>query len=273
MHRSLIGLVLVVGISCAPTFIKRGGELFRYQLNKGQSLNYESSTNIKTTLEIKGKIQATQTKIYLRTNQLVVDADSLLRLSIVIDSTAIVNSVNGQPSPLPNPDVIKGKTWSLTIDRQGKVIAAQGLEDVKLYGESGGDLALQYQKILNFLPERSLKTGDRWQKLDTEEGDTTVCHYTLVGFETKSGMRCAKIKVESAVTEKRTGEQMGGTIRLDMKGTGKGQIYFAVKEGMLVSYEQHFSIEGTSEISGPMLPQPMKFPIYSDQDEMMKLVP
>ncbi len=263
------GFAFILG--CAPGVVKKE-TLFTYNLSAGQNLGYESTTNIKTTMVIGEGVQETATKIYLRTNQSVVAADSLIVLSIKIDTVAIENRVNGQLAPVPTPDVLKGKTWSIKMNRSGKVVESKGLEDVKLFGEGGGDLAKQYGEFLSFLPGYPIKIGDRWEKKAADESQTTTSRYTLVKFEKYASFDCAKIAVENEVKMKRNVEQGGGKVTMDLQGTGTGEIYFAVKEGMLISYNQRSSIKGNGEVSGPMLPQPMTFPISIEQDALTILV-
>lgn len=271
MRKNLIVLLSLILISCAPRFMKKG-TLFTYNLSRGQNLRYESKTNIKTTLELAGRVEETKTKIYLRTNQSVAAVDSLLTLVVVIDTVAIENSVNGQPVPVQSPEGLLNRSWSIKIDRTGTVKESKGLEDVELFGEGSGDIVKNYEEFLNFLPGYPLKIGDRWEMKRACENGTSISRYTFLNIEEKDGFACAKIGVKSEMSRKRMVTQGGGAVTMDIKGRGEGEIYFAEKEGLVVSYKQHFSIEGFGEVSTPLLSRPMRFPIYIDQDEATKLV-
>jgi len=152
--------------------------------------------------------------------------------------------VEGRRQKLPFADKLEGKSILMEMDRDGRVISIEGLDQL---GEELKDLRIEimYTQLRPIFPNKELKVGDSWDNR-TESAipiggmliRTKVEEkYTLSGFKQRGNDLCAVIGVDLEIdTKGRTVEKEGGVdVDIDIVGKGKGKIFYAFENSKLLS--------------------------------------
>lgn len=133
------------------------------------------------------------------------------------------------------------------------------------------------------VPDKPIKIGDTWSeaKLDTTtRTDTTrestqtyikdsKSNYTVLVEETKMGLTCLHIQVETEYSSQSSGKMRDTEISSEGDGETKSHVWFAYKEGILVEYLYSDFYEGTTAFSGQMN---MTSPNTRESKSLLKLV-
>ena len=182
---------------------------------------------------------------------------------------------------------IKGKKvrWITTPNGVGRDIVTidslptpkMGDRSMEVDAKSGS--AVQVFKI----PGKQMKIGDTWTeaKLDTNtHTDTTrqstrtyindsKAKYTVLSEDTKMGLSCLHIQVDTDYSTRSWGTMRGSEISSEGSGETTSHAWFAYKEGILVEYNTETFYEGTTAFSGQMN---MTSPNTNESTNSLKLV-
>jgi hypothetical protein len=152
--------------------------------------------------------------------------------------------VEGRRQNLPFADKLEGKSILMEMDRDGRVISTEGLDQL---GEEVKDLRIEnmYTQLRPIFPNKELKVGDSWDNR-TESAipiggmliRTKVEEkYTLSGLKQEGNDLCAVIGVNLEIdTKGRSVEKEGGVdVGIDIVGKGKGKIFYAFENSKLLS--------------------------------------
>ncbi|HEX9972699.1 MAG TPA: hypothetical protein VGD14_11570 [bacterium] len=151
--------------------------------------------------------------------------------------------------------------------------------DRPMEGDAKGWLAVQLFKA----PDKPIKIGETWTeaKLDTNtHTDTTrqstrtsindsKSKFTILDEETKMGLTCLHIQVETEYSSQSSGKMKDTEINTEGEGETKSHAWFAYKEGILVEYNTETFYEGTTAFSGQMN---MTSPNTNESKSSLKLV-
>lgn len=269
MKRALciLSLLLTAG------YIRAGEINLSYKFQPGQVFKYQSLSSMRMTTKVGNQARTMLTKTTLLTTQKIdsIIEDTIIVLSLKIDKIEIETKPQ---VPISGIGEVEGKEVNLRITKSGKVLKMEGAEKLSIMGQPGEKTLEGYIKaFFDFLPDHPVKPKDVWEKKVEDEEGSLKGKYTLIGFEKKDGIKCAKIKAEQELVQEQTQEQMGNKIHTKIEGKSKGEIYFGVEKDILIYRTVMFSLEGEQEISGKSLPQPMTLPIYIDQTQEIKLLP
>ena len=149
----------------------------------------------------------------------------------------------------------KGR-WSIPGGhaKDGETNAEAAKREVK--EETGLDVTDILRRLLIELPEQPVGTDESWKR--TRPDTTNVqgiklitkpdIKYTIVGNEKINGFDCVKISVDGTSSQYGTGTAQGMEIVVDGTVKTKGTMFFAPKQGVLVSVES--TSTGDSNVSG-----------------------
>jgi len=152
--------------------------------------------------------------------------------------------VEGRRQNLPFADKLKGKSILMVIDKDGRVISTEGLDQ---FTEELKDLRLEnmYMQLRPIFPDRELKVGDSWDNRTESAipiggmliGTKVEEKYTFSGFKQKGNDLCAVIEVNLEIdTKGRTVKKEEEVdVDIDIEGKGEGKIFYALKNSRLFS--------------------------------------
>jgi len=220
------------------------GLILAYRMPEKGSLKYEITSTFLQSMDMGG--QSIETESTSMTTMSAASrgmkGDDLL-LTMTIDDASI--SVDA-PGAALDPDMsgVIGQSFEMALSILGEEKDLPDPDSIQYdLGPGGKRSAISsVQMLFPDLPGRPIKVGDSWTTVDgfTEEGaggDMTISFEsvnTLVGFETVSGMECAKIEAE--YTGRMKGSGIEGPAQWESEGEleGVSTWYFAYKEGILV---------------------------------------
>ena len=258
-----LSVVLLSGLILSVAFGQ--GEKLRYQLAKGVTHQYRVTSDSKVKSQMQGQdIQQSLWSFYaISLTGQDVGKDGEIVCIVKIDSNL---SKIDSPMMKDTNRVMKelnGKRSRLTISPIGKVLKTAVIDTVppvpgmQMMGPiSAADIA---RRLYMELPEKDVAVGGTWEQTrpdtSTMRGMKIISKpkttFKVLGNEQNGGFDCVKISFEGTASVYGTGSQQGMEMVVDGTTKMKGTIYFATKEGMLVSVQQtttsETNISGTGE--------------------------
>lgn len=221
------------------------GLVLEYSMTEGQVLTYEMSNSFVQALQIEERSFET-----VSTSSLVFSTRPKGKkgddhtIGVTVESLDVsVSTPQGELTP--DTSTVTGKGFDMTVSVIGEESDLEGAASVKYdmgpAGERG--LTTEFSNIFPDLPGKPMAVGESWTTTTNVTEDTgqasiritTESVNTLMGFETIGGRECARIAVDFVGTLEGEGKEQGvdWTTAGDLSGTGT--IYFAHKEGILIS--------------------------------------
>lgn len=245
------------------------GYRLSFRPNVGDSYLYNRTMDGTTTMERMGQSFSTTNSSKFVFQLQTEKVDSLINFIMRVDT--IGYSLGGsQGDQAMDFGDIKGKKARVTITPQGEkreIVPIDSLPTPKMGGQSmegdaKGWLSISFFKV----PDKPMKIGDSWTeaKLDTTTRvDTTrqssqtyirdsKSKYTVLGEETKMGLTCLHIQVETTYSSQSSGKMRDTEISSEGEGETNSQVWFAYQEGILVEFATRDFYEGTTAFSGQM---------------------
>lgn len=210
---------------------------------KGKHLKYGYSFDIKRIQEVRG----TEREIDRKTEAVIdygigdVDENGNLVVTLKFDSLTMW-AKNPEREYFGDTRKSIGVPVHFTLNKRGKVIKSEGLEDLPTVPEL--NLRGEWDLVSFFfqLPEERVKMGDTWtgewmwEPISSSGTRKNVFQttYQLVDEVRKNGFDCLKIK--TTTKEIVSGKSRYGNREIETSGEIDltGEIYFAYKEGILV---------------------------------------
>lgn len=241
------GLSILAGCA-ARTHIPEepdAGLVLEYSMTEGQVLTYEMSNVFTQMLEVREQPFET-----ISTASLVFSTEPRGKkgedhaIGVTVKSMD-VSMATPQGELVPDTSTVVGEGFEMTVSVLGEESNLEGAASVRYdmgpAGERG--LTTEFSNIFPDLPGRPIVIGDSWTTTTNVTEDTgqanihiiTESVNTLVGFETIDGRECARIAVEFTGTLEGEGEEQNVNWKTTGDLSGTGTIYFAHKEGILVS--------------------------------------
>jgi hypothetical protein len=266
MFRSPVKLVCLILLSAAILSIAfAGGEKLRYQMPKGVTHKYKLTTDSKTKAQMMGQDFTTTSWSYFGISLTGEDAGKNSELICVGKVDSNLSKID---SPMMKDTArvmkeINGKRVRLTLSPLGKTVKSEVVDEIpqtqatQMMG--GGNPTDFLRRLFVELPEKEAGVGESWKQT---RPDTTNAQgmkiitkpdvtFKIAGNESVGGYDCLKITFEGASSQYGTGSRQGMELVLDGTVKSKGTVYFAPKEGLMVSLEQtsanEMNISGTGE--------------------------
>lgn len=245
------------------------GIVLSYRPNPGDIFDYERIMEDTNTMERMGQsLETTSSSKYafqIETEQV----DSLIHFVLILDTVS--HSFKGpQGAQAIDFGDIKGKKIRASITLHGDQkdlvpidsLPTPKLGDQPMEGDAKGWFSLPLFKV----PDRPMKIGDSWTdakrdtttQIDSTRQSTRTyiknskTQYTVLGEETKLGLACLHLQVETQYSSQSRVKTSDSQISAEGDGETKGQAWFAYKEGILVEFSYSGFYEGTTAITGPM---------------------
>lgn len=176
-----------------------------------------------------------------------------------------------------SPDAVVGLESTLSLDGQGRITSATGLDENSFVIAQGGtpSFIADLQELFLVLPDEPLAQGVSW----TEESSFDFAQsgvsgtrsatekYTCKGVTTYNGVEAFQVDVTSDVSMIGNGNQGGGEMDVTLEGSIVGRIYVDTSTGSLLSSEQSGSIDGGIEMAMGYLPMSIEISITTDVAE------
>jgi hypothetical protein len=260
-------LILILAGCAQKTATLKGYEksaVLSLKFIPGESKVYKQTVNTVTTVEAMGATQTVNSAMDIKLTETVEDTVKFIKLKMGFSDVSATTRVGTEVIPLKEVEELEGKTVNIKLSKDGKLIETKGFEGLGYFEKEGKP---KFEDFFGFLPQGKVSVGDKWTK--ESEGEKTT--YILKGFEEKGGFTCARISMEKEIEKTRNTKEKGMTVKINLKGKAKGEILFAINEGMIIDVKSSASLEGEQEISG--LQKPMTLPLYIDQTSHIKFLP
>ncbi|MBC8525990.1 MAG: hypothetical protein ISS28_01430 [Candidatus Cloacimonetes bacterium] len=263
-------LILIFG--CAKNvIIKKGSVLLTQTFKEGTIVKYKITEIMTNTMVIQSTTQEQNITMGFDISNEVerVKVDTVF-LKTTIEKAEGTTRVQGDIKSIPDIDKLNGKSFRVTLLKNGKILNIEG--DEELASEDMVSEIKSFIRVLyGFLPNTPVSLGSTWEREYQEEGESTHSTYTLTEFQQdKEGNEIAVISTKSAVSVEKSVQQSGMDIKTEISGTTKGTIFCSMENGFIVSAKIHAALEGKSYISGPM--GDMEVPTYVNQDVEIKRI-
>ena len=194
--------------------------------------------------------------------------DSNLKLGIKVDSIhTAVKSMQG--NMVTNPEEVMNKEFPMLLSKKGEESGLEEAAEIEYSGVGGETVNLKttFAMIFPDLPEGPVKIGYTWADNDTIDmsvsGQTVLMIInstnTVVAKEKYMGYDCYKIEYTNTGERNASGDTPQGFMTSSGDLTGKGYLYFAYKEGILVKDHNEQKFDGDLT-----LPTGDAFPMYMD---------
>jgi hypothetical protein len=196
--------------------------------------------------------------------------DNDLKLEITVDTLGqTTNSpMGGSGGAITD---IKGKTCTLIISPEGKVVDISGTEGLvySIEGSGESNLSQTFSDFFPVLPQKAVTEGDTWNSTDSLTTKTPAMTMKTIdntinkveGFETVNGIECAKISTQHSGTITMNVQSQGNDIFIKGPFTGTSEFLFAIKEGYFIKMTSATKVNGNLDMTSP---QQMSFPIVLD---------
>ncbi|MCI0495877.1 hypothetical protein L0Z72_12805 [candidate division KSB1 bacterium] len=287
----LLILMFVIVMSCAGKKLPAWGDaengyVLSYRPTVGDIYCYEKTMEGTNSMERMGQTfesTSSQTFIFQLETEKV---DTAISFIMTVDTIGYSFESQQGMQKMDFGD-IKGKKIRATMTPKGiarDIVPIDSLPTPKMgdrpmEGEAKGWLSVPLFKV----PDRLFKVGDSWTeaKLDTNtHTDTTrqftrtfindsKSKYTILGEETKLGLSCLHIQVETEYATQSWGTMRGTEMNSEGSGETTSHAWFAYKEGILVEHDTETFYEGTTAFSGQMN---MTSPNTNESKSSLKLV-
>ncbi len=269
--------------NCSSTKSATGGSkkgtTLRYSFPENQVLKYRTGSDIQQTLDIFGQEMIIDIGQYLvYTSKLNSKSKDENQIHITIDTMDLfISSPQGDINP--DMDGVNNKSFNMTLSSLGLGMDVSEAESIQFEISPGTkrNVAITFKFLFPRLPEKTLKIGDTWsltdtiaEKYDNEEVTMIIeGDYALAGFETISGLECAKVTAVISGTRSGKANQQGMDMVSDGTMLGSGTFFFAFKDGYLVKDISKIIVDGTLDISGA---QQGSFPMKYEVNNLTELI-
>ncbi|MCJ7580369.1 MAG: DUF6263 family protein, partial [Candidatus Aminicenantes bacterium] len=250
------------------------GKLYelKYQLAKGTKITMTSTGEVNSVADQMGT--EVLTDIYGDSEDIFVVLASNKKNGLTLEyefgkRSQTVDSSNGSD----NTDFsdLVGKKVKFVLLPNGKAEGFEGFDTLPIITTSTGDdlneetYVLGVKTTFPLLPDNPVKFGDTWkdnQVMDIPTGGSVLrlendFTYTLIEEVEKDDFDCLEIEMKGISRLTGDFEQGGMTLSVERETTVTGTIYFAYKEGMLISSVSESIGEGIIDVpaAGIQIPQ------------------
>lgn len=219
--------------------------VLKYKMKAGEIRYYTASMDAVLVQELGGVAYESRTRSVARVKFVGEGQSSIDRMRFIIsnESLAITVSTIDTDSTFANPPGMTGKRVRKIITANGDQIASEELDPYEQLSAAPGFGS--EQEFLTNLPGTAMRMGETVMVTDVDSThrfggimvSTAQVAYTLVGIEMKQSLECVHLQIKGQISLRGQGERQGVQFSLDGEGSIVGTLYFAHKQGLLVSSE------------------------------------
>lgn len=249
--------------------LPRGAVKLEYNFPENVPVSFLSSSKVSQTMDVNGQnIEANVDADFGCTVKATGKQDRNLKMEIRIDTMyrSIETPAGSSGGAVKE---VQGKVFNMILSPFGAEEDLAEAEKITFTIEGSGETNLA-QSMTNFfpnLPKRPVKAGDTWTTYDTIRGGKSAenafklfvkAENRFEGIEKMNGVDCAKITSTLSGTREQKAQSMGMDVVTGGSFNGKGELFFAVREGYYIKQVDSTRMDGTIKISGD---QEMSFPV------------
>ena len=279
---TLLSIILVTILtlnSCSKklTSSSSGAENLEYGFTGNESYSYMQSSKISQAIVFGGQEvnTAVNSNLGFTTRGKGIVNGSLI-LEITIDTLGV--SINSMGTDMKEDiSSLKGKSFMMTMDPKGDNKDLDEAESMTytIAGIQTSNLKSSFVMLFPELPEENIKIGYTWQQTDTINVNTEtenaemiiVTNNTIESRETVSGYDCYKISYVASGTRDGSSQTPQGLIISNADVSGTGYLFFAIKEGIVVSDHSDMKTDGDL-----VIPSGESIPMYVTATSELKLL-
>ncbi len=233
-------------------------------------VSYVRTQNIHETLDVQGQAMDVYVSSLIGCN--VKSAGSkgnLVSLSITIDTLAeIIDSPQGMMGG--SIGEIEGKTFSLTIGKNGKINDISGAKSTTytVPGQGQNNLSSVFADFFPELPGGKVNPGYTWTSVDTvsnEEGlnsQVTIMNADnkFEGYEEVDGINCAKITSTTSGSSNMKNDIQGMSMQTTGNFTGTSTTWYSPEKGYFIKFSSTARMTGNVNMPN----EGYSFPVVMD---------
>ncbi len=272
---------LVLGLAVlVSALLANDGYKLRYHLDEGTVLKYRGTNKMDQTIEAMGSETTTESEATTLVQISGQKPEKPGQLSYIMEIQSLKVKVFNpmMDTTLVDPPELLNRRVRKVITETGDQIASIQLDTVKLGNPMMAQFFNANTEFLPNVPGEEIAVGGSVTISDADTieamgGKNTIqaeVTYTAVGKETVAGYDCLKLSYTGTVAI--TGEgSFQGMMKFFLEGDGQmdGTLYFAPKEGLMVSNETELEFDMTAAFTGQ---QNMTVPISQVTTSTLKLV-
>ncbi len=259
-------LVVTLAVSMiASLALAAGAYKLIYRLQKGQNLKYKMNLSMNTSAEMMGQEMNSSvdgsSSMHIDVEQ--VSKEGNVTFVQTVDSAWVhIKSAGPQSidSTFRNPEGVAGKRTRQEITARGKKVKSVDVDSVELAGVAA-QMPSQLSSFQLFeLPENDVKIGDTWSVSTTDSVSqggakfiVTPSRTFTMGAEIDTmGYKCVRLVYKGTTSLKGEGTNGGMKLFFEGEGPNEGVVYFAIKEGVIVTVIDNSDLEMTIALTGQM---------------------
>lgn len=265
---------VVIFVNSAVPTQAAGQKLYelKYQLAKGTKFTMVSSSEVNSVMDQMGTEVLSDSYGEAEDIFVVLSANKKKGLSLEYEfgeRSQNIDSAMGSDST--DFSELVGQKVTFVLLPNGKVEEYEGFDSLPEITSPGGDELNEETYILGvkttfpLLPDKPVKFGDTWtdnQVMDIPQGGNFLklendITYTLIEETQMEGFDCLKIEMKGVSRISGDFEQEGMALYIERETISTGTLYFAYKEGMLISGVSESIGEGIIDVpsAGIVIPQ------------------
>lgn len=239
-----------------------GGDKLRYQMAKGSTYRYTITSDTKAKNQVNGQDMNSTSWSLFGVSIAVQDVGKAGEMICVVKVDTNLTKIDSPMLKDTNRVMkeINGKRARMTVSALGKTLRTATIDTIPpVAGMQMAGLinpADIVRRLFIEMPEQEMSIGGTWNqsRIDTTNAQgmkiitKPKMQYKVAGNEIVSGYDCLKITFEGTASVYGTGSRQGMEMVVDGTNKMKGTLYFAAKEGLLVSAQQ--STTSDSNVSG-----------------------
>ena len=277
LSASILIMVLMLISGCSKQVQKSASseDILKYKFEGNTTNKFIAKSNISQQIvfggqEISADIETLLSYSLTKTGE----SEDIIDLTIRIDS--LYNRVtSAQGNMINTPEEVKNAEFTMKLSENGKESGLEEAGNIEYTGVTGekANLKNSFLYIFPDLPGTAINIGYTWvdnDTIDMSAGSQTVLmilniNNTITAREKYNGYDCYRIDYTVKGERNASGDTPQGFMSQSGDLTGKGYMYHAIKEGILIKEHNEQKIEGDLVIpTGESLPMYMDIIIDSE---------
>jgi hypothetical protein len=265
LRRAWVGVALVFAVLAAPA-LGQGTAKLRWKFQEGEKFYVEDISNMKQKITFMGKDIEQSMKTTMVTSYTVKKTGPESTTLVQKIENVDVTSQGGLGGDLDKMmEKLKGATFTLTLDKKGKITKFEGYETFIKNLTEGMEEAAKFIKMMitedvlkksaeeafSFLPDKDVAKGDSWKRNSVIPfgplGSFKAANeYTYQG--TEDGLAKIALKAQLTYAPPKGDAGFGGLFKItkgNLKSEGaRGTLFFDVDKGRLAKYSMAMIFRG-----------------------------
>jgi hypothetical protein len=274
---SILTMLLVLLSGCSKHVQKSAAseDFLKYKFEENTTNKFMAKSNMSQIIvfggqEISADIETLLSYSVTKTGE----NEDIIDLTIRIDS--LYNRVrSAQGNMISTPEEVKNAEFTMKLSTNGKESGLAEAGNIEYTGVTGekANLKNSFSYIFPDLPATAVNIGYTWvdnDTIDLSAGSQTVLmilnlNNTITAREKYNGYDCYRIEYTVKGERNASGDTPQGFMSQSGDLSGKGYMYYAIKEGLIVKEHNEQKLEGDLVIpTGESLPMYMDIIIDSE---------